>query len=367
MTISNLPPSPSRADDPAGFSSKMDALLGALPQLVIETNATAAAVDQDKADVALLKSQTEGVRTDAIVQTDAIRDDAILQTSSLRDTTLGYRNDAQAAAGSAAGYRDESQAYRDGAQAAAAAAGSAAGLPSLVGNARKALIVAPGEDAVAWGVSTQSGYQEFTSSGTWTKPAEATWVYVEAIGGGQSGGAGCGSTHGASQFGGAGGKFVSTIMRAVDVGASVTVTVGAGGVARSVTETSGQAGAAGGASSFGSHLVAPGGAAQSGFNDFGGGYECGYQTTPSNPGGSAVMGGAAGGNCGVEAATVGGASVRGGAGGAAARSTTNIVTTATSGTAPGGGGGAAAITVTASGVNATSGAGGNGRVRVWWW
>lgn len=355
MTISNLPPSPSRADDPAGFSSKMDALLGALPQFVSETNATAAAVDQVKVDVELLKTQTEGVRTDAIVQTTA-----------LRDTTLGYRNDAQTAAGQAAGYRTEAQAYRDGAQAAAAAAGSAAGLPSLVGNARKALIVAPGEDAVAWGVSTQSGYQEFTSSDTWTKPAEATWVYVEAIGGGQSGGAGCGAIQGSSQSGGAGGKFGSTIMRAIEVGASVTVTVGAGGVSRSVTGTSGQAGAAGGASSFGAHLVAPGGHNQSASNAFGDGYECGYQTTTSSPGGSCIMGGAAGGNCSTEA-TAGGTSVRGGSGGAAARSTTNVATTATSGSAPGGGGGAATITVTASGVDATSGAGGNGIVRVWWW
>lgn len=366
MTISNLPPSPSRADDPSGFSAKMDALLGALPQFITETNATAAGVSQDKIDVALIKAQTEGVRTDAIAQTDAIRDDAISQTSSLRDTTLGYRNEAHTAAGQAAGYRNEAQTYRDGAQAAAAAAGSAAGLPSLVGNARKALIVAPGEDAVEWGVSTQSGYQEFTSSGTWTKPAEATWVYVEAIGGGQSGGAGCGATHGAGQYGGAGGKFVSAIMRAIEVGASVTVTVGAGGVSRSVTGTSGQEGAEGGASSFGSHLVAPGGATQSGTNNFGDGYECGYQTIRSYPGGSCTMGGAAGGNCST-VATAGGTSVRGGSGGAAARSTTNVATTATSGGAPGGGGGAATITVTASGVNATSGAGADGRVRVWWW
>lgn len=227
MTISNLPPSPSRADDPVGFSSKMDALLGALPQFVSETNATAAAVDQDKGDVALLKTQTESVRADAITQTTA-----------LRDTTLGYRNDAQSSAVQAAGYRDESQAYRDGAQAAAAAAGSASGLPSLVGNARKALIVAPGEDAVAWGVSTQSGYQEFTSSGTWTKPADATWVYVEAIGGGEGGDGGAArvttgvtsASLGANPGNGTPLVAAAKLIRASDLPNPVPVVVGAGGV-----------------------------------------------------------------------------------------------------------------------------------------
>lgn len=238
MTINALPTPPSRAEDPAGFSSKADALLGALPQFVTETNATASAVDQVKVDVDLLKTQTDSIRADAIVQTDAIRDDAISQTTALRDTTLGYRNDAQTASGQAAGYRTEAQAYRDGAQAAAAAAGSAAGLPSLVGNARKALIVAPGEDAVAWGVSTQSGYQEFTTSGTWTKPAEATWVYVEAIGGGDGGDGGraqvavVSNNASLTELAGKVTPLVAAakLIRASDLPSNVPVVVGAGGL-----------------------------------------------------------------------------------------------------------------------------------------
>lgn len=39
MPITPLPPPPSRSDDPANFSSKADALLGALPTFVTEANA----------------------------------------------------------------------------------------------------------------------------------------------------------------------------------------------------------------------------------------------------------------------------------------------------------------------------------------
>lgn len=367
MTISNLPPSPSRADDPAGFSSKMDALLGALPQFVSETNATAAAVDQDKADVALLKTQTESVRADAITQTTA-----------LRDTTLGYRNDAQTAAGQAAGYRDESQAYRDGAQAAAAVAGSAAGLPSLVGNARKALIVAPGEDAVTWGVPTQSGYQEFTSSGTWVKPAEATWVYVEAIGGGGSGGL---STDTVQSNGGSGGEYVSKIARASDLAGSISIVVGAGGAAI-VGGGVNSAGNNGGNSSFGMLVLGRGG--RGGAFDAGtiytlpqtcelaGAVMATARATPwtvAGPGANTdnntttIRGGGGGGGAGASTAVrSAGRSQIDGDGGMGSEEP--VASAAGDGQFPGGGGGARTRALTAS---YSSGAGGDGVVRVWWW
>lgn len=63
--------------------------------------------------------------------------------------------------------RDKALEYQTGAQAAAAAAGSGAGLPSLVGNAGKALVVGDGEDAVGWEFSTPTlGIRNVTSAAT---------------------------------------------------------------------------------------------------------------------------------------------------------------------------------------------------------
>ena len=106
------------------------------------------------------------------------------------------------------------------------------------------------------GGGAEAAYQEFTSSGTWTKPANVNFVYVECVGGGGGGGSGRrNSTSATSRPGGAGGasaKFVGRWFAASEVGATVTITVGAGGtggVARTVTGN-GAAGGEGGSSSF---------------------------------------------------------------------------------------------------------------------
>ena len=80
MSISALPPVPSRADDPANFSSKADAFLGALPQFADEANALAqdvnnkqsvvSASEQAAADFALAAetSATEAAASAATAQ-----------------------------------------------------------------------------------------------------------------------------------------------------------------------------------------------------------------------------------------------------------------------------------------------------------
>lgn len=261
---------------------------------------------------------------------------------------------------------------------------------------------------------------EYSSSGTWTKPAGATFVMVELWGGGGGGGSGRRRAVGTARLGGTGGgggAYKYFLFKASDLGATENVTIGAGGTggaAVTVNDTNGNDGAAGGNTTFGSHLTAYGGSAGTGGtttaagggaggggmasggpafgtnqnqafgsitsnaaavglgSGFGGGSGSGNSVTAAFAAGGSVYGGAGGGAGGgvstVEALFDGGAggSINAVTGGGGAGGTSHA-TTPTAGAAGGtnrfGGGGGGASTgaaAAAGGAGAARGGGGGG-------
>lgn len=213
-------------------------------------------------------------------------------------------------------------------------------------------------------VDRQHESQVFTTSGTWTKPSwlmPTGLVWVEVWGGG--GGTGAGAFAGAG-----GGAYNSRIFLASDLGATETVTIGAGGTPSTWN---------GGNSSFGTKVLAYGGGGSISTTGGGGGgtLTAGALTTPGTgygPAGGFDAGGAAGVNTiwggagGSTAASGNGASsLFGGGGGAGAVSGTGGAScyggaggnAGTDGNAPGGGAGG-------KGVTGATGARGEVRVRV---
>jgi len=121
----------------------------------------------------------------------------------------------------------------------------------------KVFISGGGGGAGGSGVTlTSASPRVYTSGATWTKPAGLDYVIVEVIGGGGAGG-GAVATTGADYSagaGGGGGGYSKKKILAASLGATETVTVGAGG-----TGVSGGTGNSGGTSSFGAHCQATGG------------------------------------------------------------------------------------------------------------
>lgn len=241
----------------------------------------------------------------------------------------------------------------------------------LLGNGTSAFqVVAPGtsgnvltSNGTTWASTAPSGsanFQEFTCSGTYTKPSGANFVLVEAWGGGGGGSSGprssCLRPGGG---GGGGGSYTQRLFKAACVGATVTVTIGAGGsggASRTTDNQNGLQGSVGGDTTFGSLLTAYGGggapavslglsnagggagvlsAGSSGsvtpgapvsrtstynivYGQFGGGFGCGSTNCGGQPSGwGGGSGGRGSGNCCavIRAATPGGSSFQGGPGG----------------------------------------------------
>jgi hypothetical protein len=213
-----------------------------------------------------------------------------------------------------------------------------------------------------------ANFQDFITSGTWTKPPSGSLAQIECWGAGGSGASGTGSSSG----GGGGGGYAIKRIPLTALPSSVGVTIGAGG-ASSTTAT----GNDGGDSTFGTYLTAHGGSGASGTTGGAGGaggsgnasssfpadgtYNNVYSGGKGNSSGSttnrnAIWGGGGGGSCNSNVPYPYGYSDNGGSGGNASCSSNN----AYPGAVPGGGGGGAV-------AGNLSGAGANGECRITVW
>lgn len=137
--------------------------------------------------------------------------------------------------------------------------GSAAGQATRFGIGASNFYLRSTGTTITWAEVTSGlsglSIQAFTSTGTYTKPSTLGFVIVTAVGGG---GGGTGSSGSASPVAGGGGGGACIIrLRAADIDATVSVTVGTGGAGGGAGNNAGNAG---NTSSFGSHCSATGGA-----------------------------------------------------------------------------------------------------------
>lgn len=153
--------------------------------------------------------------------------------------------------------------------------------------------------------STQNSHiiTEFSSNGTWTRPANIKAAFICCVGAGGGGGSGARNAAGTNRFGGASGAGATASWQYVPVSglsASYVVTVGTGGTggtAITADNTNGNNGTNGGSTSFGSLIIAVGGSGGGGGTTSSGGTAgvAGQATANAIAGGPFSLNGTSGG------------------------------------------------------------------------
>lgn len=151
--------------------------------------------------------------------------------------------------------------------------------------------------------------QVFVSSGTWTKPANVTQVYVKDIGGGGAGGAGVNS----ASLGGGGGGAGGYAEGIVGVTGNVTVTIGSTNSFAGTTTIQATTGSTGSTASSG--LGGAGGAGSNGTINLTGAAGFNSVSQTGGNGGNSIMGAGGSGQSGSTNGTAGSAYGGGGGGG----------------------------------------------------
>ncbi|HEY8161321.1 MAG TPA: DUF2793 domain-containing protein [Methylocystis sp.] len=195
---------------------------------------------------------------------------------------------------------------------------------------KEAIVVDSATGGVAFPSGGPTKIIAFSSSGTYAPSPGMKFVELILFGGGGGGGSGAVNAAGAAASGGAGGGASGIAygqFTAAQIGASQTVTIGAGGTggaAISTNATAGNAGGAGGATSVGTLLKVFGGGGGAGGGlavaSGGGGGGCAFATATSGSGATAGVSsfGVANGGAGAGAANVSAIYFGSGGGGAPA-------------------------------------------------